>query len=141
MFIAISTIVEGLILAELGQADAGVAQIRSGLAVFDVSGMKVRRTCFLAMLAQGHVHRGSYDEGLAAADEGLADGAARGEHFYEAELLRLRGDLMARRWPERLDEAEIYLLRAIAVADAQGGGQFRRRADATMAELGLRSPV
>jgi len=133
--------VEGWVLAGLGQAEVGVAHILTGLDVFDASGMKVRRTSFLAMLAQAHLYRGSYDDGLAVVDEALAEAAARGEHFYESELLRLRGDLVARRWPSRLEEAEVYLLEAIAVADAQGGAQFRRRADATMAQLGLRAPV
>jgi predicted ATPase len=54
----------------------------------------MRQTFHLALLAESLKAGGQIDEGLAVAAEALAVVEATGERFYEAELRRLRGELL-----------------------------------------------
>src|SRR5262249_22815213 len=87
----------GWALAQQGRWSDGVAQIREGIAGLRTSGIEARRTFHLALLAESLKAGGQIDDGLAGAAEALTVVEATGERFYEAELHRLRGELLLRR--------------------------------------------
>jgi hypothetical protein len=60
---------------------------------------------------------------------------ATGERFHEAEIHRLRGEVILERDPCRSEEAARHLRRAMGVAGAQGAAPFRQRAEAALARL------
>jgi predicted ATPase len=68
---------------------------------------------------------------LIAVDQALAEVEATGERFYEAELCRLRGEVLGHA-PERAEEAEHWLRRAVAVAESQQAISLQRRAVASL---------
>ena len=53
------------------------------------------RPHFLALLAEAYGKVGEAEEGLAVLAEALAQVDKTGERFYEAELYRLKGELIA----------------------------------------------
>ncbi|MDQ1367953.1 MAG: hypothetical protein QOF20_306 [Acidimicrobiaceae bacterium] len=62
-------------------------------------------------------------------------GAATDQRFYESELYRFRGELLATCYPHRVAEAKESLRRALAVARGQGALALVARAEATLAAL------
>jgi predicted ATPase len=60
-----------------------------------------------------------------------------GEHLYDAELHRLRGELLADLHPERTAEAAASLRQAVVVAEAQGACLPARRARISLQRLKL----
>jgi len=98
----------------------------------------------LALLAEVEHLAGRAERALATVDRGLAEVACRGERFYEAELHRLRGDLLAdllsEQVPERAAEAETCLGRAVEVARGQGAHLLEARALDSLARLRERLP-
>jgi class 3 adenylate cyclase/predicted ATPase len=93
-FLAQGTIMRGWVLAEQGQEEEGIAQIHQGLAGSRATGAETATSYFLALLAAMYGKVGRVKEGLAALTEALMVVEKSGERFYEAELCRLKGELM-----------------------------------------------
>ena len=92
-WLALGTILRGWALAEQGQGEEGIAQIRQGLAAYRATGAEIVRPYFLALLAEAYGKVGQAEEGLSVLAEALALVDKTGERFYEAELYRLKGEL------------------------------------------------
>jgi len=92
--IAFGTVIRGWALAVQGQGADGVAQILQGLAAWRATGGELHRPYFLALLAEACGHSGEIEEGLRALDEALTVVNKTGAHWWEAELYRLKGELL-----------------------------------------------
>jgi predicted ATPase len=92
-WVAWGTILRGLALAEQGQGEEGIAQIRQGLAAHRATGAELSRPYFLALLAEAYGKVGQTKEGLSVLVEALAAVHKNGDRYYEAELYRLKGEL------------------------------------------------
>ena len=92
-WLACGTILRGWALAEQGQGEEGIAQMRQGLAAQQATGAEMYRPYCLALLAEAYGKVGQPEEGLNMLAEALAIVNKNGERFYEAELYRLQGEL------------------------------------------------
>jgi predicted ATPase len=84
----------GWTLARQGQVEEGVQQMLQGLSDYEVTGAIANRPYALVLLAETYGGLGRPHEGLALLTEALAQVQQSGGHFYEAEMLRLRGELL-----------------------------------------------
>jgi predicted ATPase len=96
LWMATGTTLRGWALAEQGQVEEGIAQIRQCLDTSRATGAKLGRSHFLALLAEAHGKVGQAEEGLSALSEALTWVDKSGERFYEAELYRLKGEFPGR---------------------------------------------
>jgi DNA-binding SARP family transcriptional activator len=119
----------------LGDFSAGEAGFVRPLAQLRSSGWRLAFSYFLALKADAHRAAGHLDQALDAVRQGLVEAEATGEHYYEPELYRLAGELTVARWPDRTDDAEGWLRRAVDAAQAQGAVAWERRAQASLARL------
>jgi len=88
-----AALLRGWALAEQGQGEEGIAQIRQGLAAWRATGAELRRTYLLTLLAEAYGKGGQVEEGLSAVAEALAAVDKAGERLWEAELYRIKGEL------------------------------------------------
>jgi predicted ATPase len=88
-----AVILRGWALAEQGQGEEGIAQIRQGLAAWRETEAKLTGPYFLALLAEAYGKGGQVAEGLSVVAEALAAVDKAGERLWEAELYRLTGEL------------------------------------------------
>ncbi|MFQ5927824.1 MAG: hypothetical protein ACE5MH_10375, partial [Terriglobia bacterium] len=91
---AIGTILRGWALALQGQADAGVAQISQGIAAHREKGGETARAYYMSILAEAYERAGQTWKGLAALAEATEVVNNTGERIWEAEVHRLRGELL-----------------------------------------------
>jgi len=84
----------GWALARQGQPQAGIAQMRRSMDTYRVTGGTVDTPHLLALLAEAHWAAGEGEEALGALAEALAMAEQTGERVYEAEMHRLRGELL-----------------------------------------------
>jgi predicted ATPase len=139
--LAWGTIERGWALAEQGQAEAGIAQIRQGLAAQQVTGAELYRPYWLALLAEAYRKVGESEEGLHVLAEALAVVDKNGERFYEAELYRLKGELtLAQSSVQSLEssiqkEAEACFCKAVEIARRQQAKSLELRAVMSLAKL------
>jgi predicted ATPase len=95
--LAEAIILKGWTLAEEGQAEEGLIQMRQGLDAYAATGARLWRLYYLALIAEAHGKVGRFEDGLAEVDEALDLVRSTSEHEHEAELHRLRGELMLKR--------------------------------------------
>jgi DNA-binding winged helix-turn-helix (wHTH) protein/predicted ATPase len=93
LWIGLGTAMNGWALIEQGQTREGMAQVRQGLALYQTIGMELSKSFFLLLLADAHGRTGQTDEGLALLTQAQEFMDTTGEHLYEAELYRLKGEL------------------------------------------------
>ena len=114
------TILRGWALAEQGQGEEGIAQIRQGWLPAQATGAEYARPYYLALLAEAYGKVGQAEEGLTVLAEALAMVDKTGERYYEAELYRLKGELTLQSQVEshksKVEEAEACFLKAIEIA-------------------------
>jgi len=91
---AVVSLVWGWALAEQGQAAEGIVQMGQGLAAVRATGAEIGRPRALAMLAEAYGQLGQGEEGLSLVAKALAVVDRTGERFDEAELYRLKGELL-----------------------------------------------
>jgi predicted ATPase len=84
----------GWALSEQGHGERGIAQLRQGMDAWRATGAEVGRTHFLALLAEAYGKAARTEEGLTILAEAFAQVDKTGERFYEAELYRLKGELL-----------------------------------------------
>jgi predicted ATPase len=86
-------------------------------------------------LAEAEAAAANLDRALAVLDEALAASDRMGFRAFEAELHRVRGEMLLKRDPANQARAEEALQTAIAVAKRQGTRSFELRAALALAKL------
>lgn len=92
-WLALGGIMRGWALVAQGQGEAGIAQIRQGLAAYAAVGAKLGQPYLLGVLAEAYGKARQPAEGLNVVAEALAVAKNTGDCFFEAELYRLKGQL------------------------------------------------
>ncbi|MGE0681236.1 MAG: AAA family ATPase [Candidatus Binatia bacterium] len=90
-------ILKGWSLVDHGQPEEGIAQLYQGLAAWQETGAGFLRSYGFALLPEAYRETGRIDEGLAAVDGAFAIINHDGERLWEAELYRLKGELLLQR--------------------------------------------
>ena len=85
---------QGEALAMLGQVQEGIAEMREGVAASQSKGTRCHVPGTLCSLAQAYAQAGQPEQGLATLDEALTLVEQTDERHWEAELLRVRADLL-----------------------------------------------
>ena len=126
----------GWALAERGQGEAGVAELRSAMATIRAIGFAAELPWYLALLAGAHATVGHTADGLDAIAEALALVASTNERFYEAEIYRLKGELLlTHSGSNTAAEAETCFRQALNVARVQSAKSWELRAATSLARL------
>ncbi len=133
----------GWALAEQGLAQEGIEQLRESLASKRARGTELAQTHILFRLAEAYGKAGQAEEGLRVLAEALAAVHRAAERYFEAELYRLKGELLlqqAVRWgapvePALLAEAEACFRQALDVARHQGAKSLELRAVMSLSRL------
>jgi predicted ATPase len=146
LWLAWGTMIRGWALVEQGQGDAGIAQIHQGLTAAQAAEAGVFRTHQLTLLAEAYGAVGQPVAGLAALEEALALVEQNEERFWEAEIYRLKGELLltvesaglSRGVTEGMqgaDSPEGCFLTAIEIARRQEGRSLELRTTVSLARL------
>jgi len=143
-WVAWGTILQGWALAEQGQGEEGIAQMRQGLGAFRATGAEMIQPYFLALLTEAYGKTGQVEEGLNLLAEALAVVDQIEERFYEAEIYRLKGELTLKSIVKTSQnksqvslgsEAEECFQKAIEVARQQQAKSLELRAVMSLSRL------
>jgi class 3 adenylate cyclase/predicted ATPase len=133
---AMGAILHSWALIESGRKpDECILQMWQGLADLRATGAGLWQPCFLGLIAEACNKVNRIDEGLMVLDQALGVVRERAERFYEAELHRLRGELLLRRNPEDISASEACFQTAIAIARDQQAMSLKLRAATSLARL------
>ena len=118
-----------------GTAGGGIEDMRRGIELLREQNVLLFDGLFKIALAEAEARVGNGDRALAILDEALATSERIGHRTYDAELHRVRGEMLVRRNPANPATAEEALLTAIAIAKQQGTRSFELRAALALAKL------
>jgi class 3 adenylate cyclase/predicted ATPase len=135
LVLAAGQIVQGAAGAARGQGKVGLQLIQGGLEAYQASGAVFQRSYHLALLAEVLGAEGLQAEGLEALQEAAGLVETSGERFYEAEILRLKGELLLAASPLAATEAEACYRQALEVARRQEAISLELRAATSLARL------
>jgi predicted ATPase/class 3 adenylate cyclase len=133
--LAMATMLRGWALTEQGEAAEGISQMHHGLASYRSTAAEVSRPFFLGVLAAQYGREGQATEGLRLLEEALATVPIRGQHFYEAELHRLTGEIVLLSSADQQAQAETCFQQTLALARRQQTKSLELRATTSLSRL------
>jgi len=133
-FLAHGTVFLGWALVEEGQTTEGIAQMRQGLAAYRATGAQCERPYLLALLAEAYAKLGQPGEGLLVLSEALSE-INEGWRYGEAELYRLKGELLLGLSADNHAEAQTCFQQALEIARRQQARSLELRAAMSLGRL------
>ena len=124
----------GWALAMQGRVDEGLSEMRTSLAEQTAAGSLIAQPQFLAMVADACLSAKRYDEALAASAQGLECSAATSDHYWDSELVRLRGETLCEAGGD-IAEIDACFRRAITDARERGAKSMELRAATSAARV------
>jgi class 3 adenylate cyclase/tetratricopeptide (TPR) repeat protein len=118
----------------LHSREIGVTELRQSLATFTGQGNKTNVPFYQGLLAEFEAE-GDAAGALTQIDAALALASENGEHWSDALLHRLRGEILLKRDPANTAQAEEAFLMAIAIAKQQGARSYELLASLSLAKL------
>jgi TOMM system kinase/cyclase fusion protein len=116
-----------------GEIKAGIARIREGLGVLQLTGAVVARSYWLACIAEGQLALGEVAAGLVTVDEALAQSEGNLNRLQDPWLYRLKGELL--QLTSDTASAEHWLRKAVTSAHERGAKPLELRAVMSLARF------
>jgi len=132
-YAGLATIMRGWARAMQGEVDDGIAEMDAGLAAHRSVETEQQRAYYLVLMAEALCEGDRFDDSERALDEAAATIEKTDERLCEAEVYRIRGEVLAKRW--KTDAARASFERAIHVARTQNARAFEIRAARSLAAL------
>lgn len=128
VWLGAGTIQLGIAKGALGETAEAIGMLPSLLAAWQQGGAELNRPYFLAGLAKSYRAAGKVDNAIATIEEAIDHATRHREHWYDAELYRIRGELLALQGGTAAEAAVADLARAVYIAHHQGARLFELRA-------------
>ena len=134
-YTAVATMCSTWARARLGKPNEGVAEFRQAIAAFASEGNRFYLPFYQGLLAEIEADVENAEASLARIDAALDLANQTGEHWTDAFLHRIRGEIFLKRDPADTASAEEAFLNAVAVAQQQNARSLELRAALSLAKL------
>jgi predicted ATPase len=118
-----------------GGDEAGESELRQALALRSRLHYRLYDPLFGALVAQQEAAVGRVETGLATLDGQISAAEQMGQRWFDAELHRVRGELLLKLQPADVQAAELEFARAIEIARGQQTRTLELRAALSLAKL------
>jgi serine/threonine protein kinase/predicted ATPase len=132
---ALGTIHMGTGVLLQGRPAEALPLLLNGLSEFRATGADLRVSCYLAILGDAYMQLARYKDAENVLNEGLAIAEKNDERCHDAELYRLKGELLLAESPEQNAAAEGCFRMALETAARQQSKAWELRAALSLARL------
>jgi predicted ATPase len=132
---ATGTFFKGAAMFLQGQLAEALPLLLKSLQAFRAGGARLTLPFQLSILGEAYTRAGRFEEAHRALDEGLAIAENHDERIQEAELRRLKGELLLAESPAQVAPAEDCFGQAIEIARRQQSRAWELRATMSLARL------
>ena len=134
-FLGLARAFRGAALAASGNGQGGMKDLTEGLALLAGTGNQSGTPSLLALLAETQASAGQHAEALATLTRALAVSAQTRQPFWDAELLRLQGEMLVESRAADAADAEHCFRQALTIARSQGAKSVELRAATSLARF------
>ena len=134
-WMAWGSVLRGWVMAGQSRREKGLAQMRQGLAEWQATNSKWDKLYFVSLLAEAYGQAGQFDAGLALLAEALVAVEESGERRWEAEIHRIKGELLLKQGDSNLTDAQNCFQQAVKIARTQSAKSLQLRATMSLARL------
>jgi predicted ATPase len=136
---AMAVLAQGWALTEQGMLDDAITRLRAGLTSLRQSGGEIMLPYYISTLADALRKAGRTEEALTLLAEAEAIPEQTGEVWWEPELLRMKAEILLEpSRPQRDDEAEALLRKAVNLSHEQNAKSLELRSATSLGHLLLR---
>jgi class 3 adenylate cyclase/predicted ATPase len=137
LWIAVAMAYRGWAFARRGRVEQGLAELKEGLDLFHKTGTSLTLPQILGAAAEILWRSGRREEALEAVNDGIAHAKTRGERVYEAELHRLKAEILMQE-PDgvSVSTAKTSLSEALMAARRQGARALETSVLASIDKVG-----
>jgi predicted ATPase len=135
---ALGTMMEGWVDGQQGAAADGIAKLRNGVTAFKATGAGIAVPHFNTLLAELLGNAGQWAEALKTLRDAASQVERWGERWQEAEIHRVKGDVLAATPGVDASLVEQNYRHALSIAESQRANGWRQRGYASLARF-LRS--
>jgi serine/threonine protein kinase/predicted ATPase len=132
---ALGTLHKGAGMLLQGRREEALPVLLKGFGAFRATGAEVRVPSYLGILGDAYTQAARFEDAHQALDEGLAVAEKNGDSCHEAELHRLKGELLLAESPDQVAAAEECFHRATETAMRQQSRGWELRATTSLARL------
>jgi predicted ATPase len=132
---ALSTMQKGSVLALSEKPSDGIRMITSGITTYQSTGSRVYLPIFWSHLSSAHAQLGQFDDAWRCIGEAMIAVETTNERWYEAEVIRVTGEIALLSSDPDGAKAQTYFERALIVARKQQAKSWELRAAMSMARL------
>jgi predicted ATPase len=118
-----------------GRREEGLPLLIKGVDAFRATGAEVRVPSYLGLLGDAFTQSARFEDAHKELNEGLAVAEKNDDRCHEAELHRLKGELLLAESPDQTAAAEGCFCRAIETAQRQQSKGWELRATMSLARL------
>jgi predicted ATPase/ABC-type thiamine transport system ATPase subunit len=128
-------LLRGCILADGGQIEAGITEMRGALDLIRAAGSELARPLYTGILAEAYGRAGQPAQGIALIEEAVDCMNRTGQRLYEAALQRIKGDLLLAGSRDTHAEAEDCFRHAVDCARRQSAKSYELAAALSLSRL------
>lgn len=132
---ALGTLHKGAGLLLHGRREESLPHLLKGFGAFRATGAEVRVPSYLGMLGDAYTQSARFEDAHKSLNEGLAVAEKNDDRCHEAELHRLKGELLLAESPDQAAAAEECFHRAIEMARRQQSRAWELRGTMSLARL------
>jgi predicted ATPase len=132
---ALGTIHKGAGMLLKGRREEALSILLKGFSAFRATGAEVRVPTYLGVLGDAYTQNGRFEDAHMALNEGLVVAEKNDDRCFEAELYRLKGELLLAESNDQTEAAEHYFRQAIETARRQQSRAWEMRATMNLAKL------
>lgn len=133
-FLGHATVLHGWAQAAQGKTEDGIPEIQQGIATYRATGARTWVPFFLGLQAETYLQTDRIVDGLASVVEALEIADKTEQHAWQAELYRIKGELLALS-PHNHADAKSCFSRALKIAHRQNARSWELRTAVSLGRL------
>jgi predicted ATPase len=135
LYLGAGRVLRGWARVESREGEAGIAEIQQAMVELARIGAGIGAPTLLSMLAESLRKVGRHCDALGVLGLGVAQAEQQGEHFYDAELHRLRAEILLDVDGNAVEEAEALFGQSLEIARRQEAKWLELRPATSLARL------
>ena len=140
LFIGVGLFKTGFALVHQGQVKEGINKLLQALEIYKVTGIRFTLSDLLGSISEAYGMYGDIEKAMNFMEQALAEVKRGNEHYYEAELYRIKGELILKKADDKNrkeveNEAEACFKQSLKVAQEQMAKSFELRTSLSLCRL------